>query len=130
MKLTVFLFKSVRKLLSMVQRWIDRCYTSLLFRGNGVVYSSFRTSGHPFVSVARTGKLVIGRHFAMNNGLQGNPIGCSQPCCLFVDSGCELIIGDNVGISQAALVSHCSLIIGDFVKIGGGHVCTLPISTH
>lgn len=129
MKLSFFLFKSARKVLGTLQQRVDRCYTSLLFRGNGVVYSSFRTSGHPFVSVARTGKLVIGQHFAMNNGLQGNPIGCPQPCCLFVDSGCELIIGTNVGISQTALISHCSLIIGDFVKIGGG-TCVYTTDFH
>ena len=29
-------------------------------------------------------------------------------------------IGDNVGISQATLISHCSIKIGNNVKIGGG----------
>ncbi|MGN0053220.1 MAG: hypothetical protein ACI378_04035, partial [Bacteroides sp.] len=32
----------------------------------------------------------------------------------------ELIIGDNVGISQTALLSYGSIRIGDNVKIGGG----------
>lgn len=56
----------------------------------------------------------------MNNGIKGNPIGCYEKCTFFVDKECEIIIGDNVGISQTALISHCSIKIGDNVKIGGG----------
>ena len=56
----------------------------------------------------------------MNNGLRHNPIGCPQPCTFFVDRDASIEIGDNVGISQATLISHCSIKIGDNVKIGGG----------
>ena len=62
----------------------------------------------------------IGNNFAMNNGLRHNPIGCPQPCTFFVDRDASIEIGDNVGISQATLISHCSIKIGDNVKIGGG----------
>ena len=40
----------------------------------------------------------------MNNGIKGNPIGCYQKCTIFVDREGELVIGDNVGISQTALI--------------------------
>ena len=62
----------------------------------------------------------IGSNFAMNNGIEGNPIGCYERCTFYVDKEAELTIGDNVGISQTALISYCSLHVGNNVKIGGG----------
>lgn len=56
----------------------------------------------------------------MNNGVKGNPIGYYERCTFFVDRGATLCIGDNVGISQAALVAIADITIGDNVKIGGG----------
>lgn len=80
--------------------------------------------------VARGAKgMRIGRNFAMNNGIKGNPIGCYERCTFFVDRDSELIIGDNVGISQTALISHCSIRIGNNVKIGGG-TCVFTTDFH
>lgn len=56
----------------------------------------------------------------MNNGIKGNPIGCCERCTFFVDRDATLTIGDNVGISQAALVAITDITIGNDVKIGGG----------
>ena len=105
----------------MIVKVIHQIVVKLLFIGNGVSYTSFRTSGIPYVMVARGAKgMRIGRNFAMNNGIKGNPIGCYERCTFFVDKDAELIIGDNVGISQTALLSYGSIRIGDNVKIGGG----------
>ena len=87
---------------------------------NGVAFKSFKTTGVPFILVARGGKMCIGKHFSMNNGIAGNPIGCYDPCTFFVDRGAELVIGEHVGISQSAIICHHRIIIGDHVKIGGG----------
>ena len=65
----------------------------------------------------------------MNNGVRGNPIGCYQRCTFFVAPGAELNIGDNVGLSQAALVCHLRIDIGNDVKIGGG-VCIYDTDFH
>lgn len=62
----------------------------------------------------------IGRDFAMNNGVNGNPIGCYESCTFFVGSNGTLTIGDNVGLSQAALIAIDNIVVGDNVKIGGG----------
>lgn len=75
------------------------------------------------------GDFSIGKNFAMNNGIKGNPIGCYERCTFFVDRGAVLTIGDNVGMSQAALVCHKSITIGDNVKIGGG-VCIYDTDFH
>ena len=111
-------YKSLRRLVNL--GWINTLATKLILKGNNVLFDSFRTSGIPYVMVARGAKgMSIGKNFAMNNGIKGNPIGCYECCTFFVDRDSEIIIGDNVGISQAALISHCSIRIGDNVKIGG-----------
>uniref|UniRef100_A0AB33J3D9 DapH/DapD/GlmU-related protein n=1 Tax=Prevotella sp. GTC17254 TaxID=3236794 RepID=A0AB33J3D9_9BACT len=116
----VAVYKIVRKICLTIQCAIEKTRTVFSFLGNGVEFHSFKTSGIPYVMVARGGKLVIGDNFSMNNGLKSNPIGCSDRCILFVDKGAELIIGRNVGISQTALVALDRLEIQDNVKIGGG----------
>lgn len=94
--------------------------TKIKFAANGVKYSSFRTNGVPKVFVGKNATFLIGKNFGMNNGINGNPIGCYEKCTFYVYSGCSLIIGDNVGLSQCALISYNKVIIGDNVKIGGG----------
>lgn len=120
MKLFISFFKALRYIKRAIVIKIDYVRTIILFYGNGIVFKSFNSTGVPFVSVAQGAKCTIGHNFSMHNKIYGNPIGCSQPCTLFVDSGCSMKIGDNVGISQAALVAHSNLSIGNNVKIGGG----------
>jgi len=115
------LYKSIRKISNEVSNAYDKVITLIKFGGNRVSYKSFRSRGVPYIMVAAKAKgITIGANFAMNNGIGHNPIGCPQPCSFFVDNNSEIIIGDNVGISQTALISHCSIRIGNNVKIGGG----------
>lgn len=112
-------YKSLRRLVNL--GWINTLATKMILKGNNVLFDSFRTSGIPYVMVARGAKgMSIGENFAMNNGISHNPIGMPQPCTFFVDRGCSITIGNNVGISQTALIAHADIIIGDNVKIGGG----------
>ena len=64
--------------------------------------------------------IFIGDNFRMNNVSIDNPIGIYGRCQFVVHPKAEIRIGKNVGISQSALVSHCSIVIGDNVDIGGG----------
>lgn len=117
----MILFKIIRYVGLRIEHFCDTLITRIKFSGNGVKYVNFRTGGIPYVMVARGAKrMSIGRDFAMNNGISHNPIGMPQPCTFFVDRGCALTIGDNVGISQTALISHADITIGNNVKIGGG----------
>lgn len=113
-------YKLIRKVKRNIFSLFDKFRCCLKFIGNGVNYSSFQTNGIPYVMVAIGGRMSIGKNFTMNNNINGNPIGCYDKCTFFVDSGAELVIGDNVGISQSALVSLCSITIGNNVKMGGG----------
>ena len=116
----VFLFAVLRKLHNIIGSSCDKLICYVLLKGNGVAFGTYRTQGVPYVMVAFGGKMTIGKNFAMNNGIKGNPIGCYDRCTFWVGKGAVLRIGDNVGISQAALVATADIIIGDNVKIGGG----------
>ncbi len=113
-------YKAFVKIIRGGEHVISKILTTIKFVGNGVHYASFRTGGVPYVMVARGSHMTIGKNFAMNNGINHNPIGMPQPCTFFVDYGCSLKIGDNVGISQTALIAHADINIGNHVKIGGG----------
>lgn len=116
----VFFYKALRKLWRTILNIVHYIITTLQLQGNGVKYINFKTSGIPYIMIARDGEMEIGRDFAMNNGTKHNPIGCPQPCTFFVDNGCKITIGNNVGISQAALIALADITIGNNVKIGGG----------
>lgn len=123
------IYKSILRIKVILLRGVNIIYTKIILKGNNVVYKSFHTNGIPFVMVARGGTFSIGKNFAMNNGIKGNPIGCYERCTFFVDRGAVLTIGDNVGMSQAALICHKSIFIGNNVKIGGG-VCIYDTDFH
>lgn len=124
-----FLYKITNKLINNTLYFINHLYTWLILKGNNVQFSQYKTSGIPYIMVARGGKCSIGKNFAMNNGIKGNPIGCYQKCTFFVDRGAELTIGNNVGISQTALICTMKITIEDNVKIGGG-VCVYDTDFH
>ena len=87
---------------------------------NIVHFKRIHTNGVPFVMVASGGFCQFGDNLKINNGLKGNPIGRPQPSIFVVHKNASLIIGRDVGVSSAALISHKSITIGDHVKIGGG----------
>lgn len=114
------IYKILQKIINAILNIYHIIASNYLFIGNNVKYQKFRTTGIPYVMIARGGSCSIGKNLSMNNGIKGNPIGCFERCTLFVDKGANLVIGDNVGISQAAIVCYTSIKIGNNVKIGGG----------
>lgn len=124
-----FLYKGLLFVLRIPNKMLNTLYVHFVFRGNNVQYSNFRNTGKPYVLVARGGKCSIGANFAMNNGIKGNPIGCYEPCTIFVDRNAELVIGDNVSMSQTAIVCNSHIEIGNNVKLGGG-VCVYDSDFH
>ena len=65
------------------------------------------------------GKITIGDNVTINSSLESNPIGGSVRTIMHCISG-DIFIGNNVGISNAALVAREKITIGNWVKIGGG----------
>lgn len=121
MRLFSFSYRFFRMLSYKMAPLKDIFITKIKFQGNDVIYHDFRTKGIPYVMVARGAKgLCIGHGFSMNNTIKSNPIGIASPCIFFVDRGASITIGNDVGMSQVALVSYSDITIGDNVKIGGG----------
>lgn len=87
---------------------------------NNVNYKSIHSHGLPYFCVSLSGKCTIGKNLNLNNGLRFNPIGFPQPCIFYVGDNASLSIGDNVGMSQSAIICHKCIEIHDNVKIGGG----------
>lgn len=114
------LYKILHYLQNIIYIFISKQITKYHFHGNNIKFSSFKTTGVPYIMVANNGVCAIGKNFSMNNGIKGNPIGSYRKCTIFVDRNAKLIIGENVGISQTALICHKSITIHDYVKIGGG----------
>lgn len=115
------LYRSLTYIFSKIRAYIDYYISRFQFLAYGVKVSSFTCKGIPYVMIARHANgLSIGDNFSMNNGLKSNPIGCPQACVFWVGNNSSITIGNNVGISQTALISHCSISIGNNVKIGGG----------
>ena len=95
------------------------CKTSLLFFFLGVKHENFSTHGTPIARI-KNGSIKFGKNLTMNNGLHANMIGFSTPCVFFAENA-NLILGDNIGISQTALIaSGADIIIGNNVLMGGG----------
>lgn len=91
-----------------------------LFWINQISFYKFRNSGIPYIFIGKNGHMSIGHNFAMHNTINGNPIGCYEKCTFYVAPNCKIEIGDNVGVSQTALISYASIVIGNNVKIGAG----------
>jgi acetyltransferase-like isoleucine patch superfamily enzyme len=115
-----FIYKIFRVIYKHILKVFHRICCYIVFYGNRVRVKSFKSNGLPYIMVAWKGTFSIGTKFSMNNNIAGNPIGCYDRCTFFVDRGAILTIGDNVGISQAALICHHNISIGNNVKIGGG----------
>lgn len=71
-----------------------------------------------FVSDNR-GKITIGENTKINSGKQFNQIGGDTRTVIRTINSGIICIGDNVGISNSALVARNSIMIDDDVRIGG-----------
>ncbi len=126
---TFLIYKVIRRFFIGLTNPINNLRCHIIFWGNNINYKKFKSNGIPKVSVAIGGSCTFGNDLQMNNGASGNPIGCFERCTFFVDKGAELIIGENLGISQSAIVCHLRIKIGNNVKIGGG-VCIYDTDFH
>ena len=117
------LYRSVRAIYTSVHGSYTGIVSRIILNGNQVQYGNGLVSkGIPKVNVWRSGKMLIGENFSMNNGSNYNRIGRQQPCFFTVRSGAVLTIGNNTGLSGTAIVCTNNISIGNNVKIGGNTV--------
>jgi acetyltransferase-like isoleucine patch superfamily enzyme len=66
------------------------------------------------------GKIVFGNKVAIISNKWANPVGLSSDTYICLNAGAEIIIGNNVGISNALIFAWSKITIEDDVRIGGG----------
>lgn len=65
------------------------------------------------------GNISFGNNVRINSGCRYNPIGGQEKAIFFAKGNGKIQIGNNVGISNSAIVSQESIVIEDDVLIGG-----------
>lgn len=103
-----------------VRTFFDTFWLRLLFRGNGIRYGrKCKAIGIPSVRVSFGGKAAIGDFFYWRTGQSSTNVG-GVGSRLRVGPMGVLTIGDHVGMSNATIVCHRSVTIGNHVHVGGG----------
>jgi acetyltransferase-like isoleucine patch superfamily enzyme len=116
-----FAWKALRKCRERLLGSIYAPITHLILVLNGVTCGSgLKCSGIIKLYVTRRGRVQIGENFHVNSGANHNVIGRQGRCIFWVEG--ELSIGDDVGISNSALICRNRITIADHVVIGGNCV--------
>ena len=96
-------------------------YNRIILWHNRVVFGKeIIISGRIYCVAGKTGKIKIGNTVRINSGMRYNPIGGDCRTILFADEGGDISIGNNVGMSNCAIISKASVSIEDGVMLGGG----------
>lgn len=119
----VYTYRFFKKIWRTIYLIYARAVVWFKFKFNNVkVGKRMKSFGIPYVDVWVGSSFSIGDNFLMNSGKHFNAIGRQQSCCFVVQRNGVLTIGDNVGISDLAIVCYKSITIGDHVTIGGNVV--------
>ena len=120
----IIIFKLVRairylnkKIRSAFWHWYNMQYCM----ANNVVFAerkSVQFNDHAIVSISPQADVRIGKAFVVNSGPEEG-IGTSKSK-ITVASGAKLIIGDFTGISSTSILVRNSVVIGNYVNLGGG----------
>lgn len=90
-----------------------------IFKLFGVKYGKgLKISGT--VCVVNKGKITLGNNVRINSNVSSCPVGGPYKTSFLTESEGEIIIGDNVGMSGAAIVSREKVTIGNNVMLGSG----------
>ena len=98
-----------------------KAYNFYLVKSNKVIYGkNLVIHGKIWIKPNHEGVIRLGDNVTINSGYRNNPIGAFDRTTLWTQGQGKIIIGNNVGISNTALVSANEIIIEDNVLIGGG----------
>jgi len=109
----------MKKVITWIVSLPDRCYNRIVLWYRKVQCDkSLRINGK--LKVFGHGTICIGREVIINSCMSANPIGGDTRTILSVKNSATLTLGNNVGISNTAIVCHEAVTIGDRTIIGGG----------
>ena len=118
--LIIRIFKFLHLIRLFGVRAFSKFYCTFLFYINGVRFKSFECFGVPCIHLSINAKCIIGGKFKMNNGAKYSDSGLNGKCRIDVRDSGQLIIGDNVGMSDVTITCHQKIIIGHNVLLGVG----------
>lgn len=109
----------LKKTIKMLIKLPTRIKNRVLFKLCGVkAKGKIRAEGKIFV--INKGNIQFGHNCKVLGGEKYNPIGFGGSVSLITEKKGEIVIGDNVGMSNCALYSRDKITIGNRVLIGGG----------
>jgi acetyltransferase-like isoleucine patch superfamily enzyme len=98
---------------------LAKIYNFFSLKASDVTYNSYPVlSGR--LLIKGKGKIMLGNSVRINSSLNSNPVGLVTQSVLFAYENAEIVIGNNVGISNSLLCSMNSVVIEDDVLVGGG----------
>lgn len=111
-----------KKAISMFSYLIWTPVNKLSFRMNDIKYGEgLKCRGKVFtIAHSLKAKIELGSHVFINSGNTQNPIGLGDRTYFQVFDCGEIIVGDNVGISNTAFSCYSSIVVEDNVFIGAG----------
>ncbi len=72
------------------------------------------------LSIRGSGRLEFGKNIIINSCYSSNPVGLAIKTAFYLSPDSEIIIGENVGISNTLFYSKIKIIVEKNVLIGGG----------
>lgn len=106
-----------KKIISSPNAFFQYCYNMVQIKRYHVQYDhSLRIRGRAYIS--GTG-ICLGKNVQINSHYKANPIGGDGRTILRTNGDGTIVIGENTGLSNSAVVAYCSIIIGKNVLIGG-----------
>ena len=101
-------------------KWLpSHIFNKLMLRIHGFSYGkNLTTFGGVFVR--GHGTVIIGNNVKITSCRETNPIGGDTKSIIYAKKNSQITIGNNVGISNTAIVAMNSIAIEDNVLIGGG----------
>jgi acetyltransferase-like isoleucine patch superfamily enzyme len=117
----LILFIAIKIFYRIPRKAFNYSYNYLSFKYNRVeIGANSLVNGRIFIKNSFTGEIKIGENFKANSGIHCNPIGGDSELKFVTNGSGSIQIGDDVGISNSALVSWSAIQIKNKVYIGGG----------
>lgn len=101
-------------------KFIDDIYNWMKLKRYAIHYNNVSINGKIYCVSEKKGNIFIGNGCKINSSLKSNPIGGSCKTILYTRGNGKIEIGENTGISNAAIFSSNSIKIGNNVLLGGG----------
>lgn len=99
----------------------DKIFNYFVFKINKInVKSKANINGKIWIKADKKESIYLGNNVLINSGFRYNPIGAGERVTFWTEGKGNIIIGDNVGISNSSFVSQCQIVIDNDVCIGGG----------